>query len=60
MMAVKLSREATSEMVRLLYLWIDELQFSQRSNDEEVEAKPRTKTTDQNVSYYDGGDEPSS
>jgi len=59
-MTVKLSREATSEMVRLLYLWIDELEFSQLTNDKEVEAKTRTKTADRNVSCYDDRDKPSS
>ena len=58
MMTIKLSREASSEMVRLLYLWIDELEFSQRANDMKVEAK--TRTADQNVSCNDDSDEPSS
>lgn len=57
-MTVKLSREASGEMVRLLYLWIDELEFSQRANDKEVEAK--TKTSDQNVSCNGDNDKASS
>ena len=57
-MTIKLSREATNEMVSLLYRWIDEIEFSQPANDKEVESK--TKTADQNVSRNDDSDEPSS
>ena len=59
-MTVKLSREATNEMVRLLYLWIDELEFSRPANDIETPVKTGAKPTDQNVSRTHESDEPTS